>query len=157
MKKAFTMMEIIFTIAVIGILSAIAIPKMFANKKDAEITVLKEQLRTIRTGLEAYAGEQLLLEGIKKYPKSLCDPTSDCSGTSHLFKFLSNIDIPHRNLVKSGKNFVFWQAGKEIMIMNDYKITSGYAFSYDLNTGEIKCISKSANGYSSLPCSDLGE
>lgn len=157
MKKAFSMIEIIFVIAVIGILSAIAIPKMFANKKDAEITVLKEQLRTIRTGLEAYAGEQLLTEGAKKYPSSLCDPTSNCNGRSHLFKFLSNIDIPHRDLVKSGKNFVFWGAGKEIMIMNDYKTKKGYAFSYNSSNGELKCISKNSDGYSSLPCSDLGE
>ena len=38
-KKAFTMIELIFVIVVIGILAAIAIPKLAASRNDAEATV----------------------------------------------------------------------------------------------------------------------
>lgn len=157
MKKAFSMIEMIFAIAVIGILSAIAIPKMMANRETAQLVKLKEQIEAIRKGIEAYAGNQYIETGIKKYPNSLCDPNSNCNTSSHLFRFLTNIDIPHRDIVRNGRNFVFWGAGKEIMIMEDYKIKKGYAFSYNSSNGEFKCINKNSDGYSSLPCKDLGE
>lgn len=38
MKKAFTMIEVIFVIVIIGILASVAIPKLAATRDDAEIT-----------------------------------------------------------------------------------------------------------------------
>ncbi len=39
MKQAFTMIELIFVIVIIGILSAVAIPKLIANRDDATATI----------------------------------------------------------------------------------------------------------------------
>jgi len=39
MKKAFTMIELIFVIVIIGILAVIAIPKLMANRDDAKKVV----------------------------------------------------------------------------------------------------------------------
>lgn len=52
MKKAFTMIEIIFVIVIIGILSGIAIPKMLGLRTDAKITNLKEQVASVKSGIE---------------------------------------------------------------------------------------------------------
>jgi len=51
MKKAFTMIELVFVIVVIGILSMIAIPKFSATRDDATITRAKSIVSNIRTAL----------------------------------------------------------------------------------------------------------
>ena len=40
MKKAFTMIELIFVIVILGILAAVAIPKLSATRNDAKISAL---------------------------------------------------------------------------------------------------------------------
>ena len=51
MKKAFTMIELIFVIAVIGILAGIAVPKFAATRSDAEITKAKATVASIKAAL----------------------------------------------------------------------------------------------------------
>lgn len=50
-KKAFTMIEIVFVIVVLGILAAIAVPKLAVTRKDALITKGKSDIASIRSGI----------------------------------------------------------------------------------------------------------
>ncbi len=50
-RKAFTMVELVFVIVVIGILSAIAIPKFAATRDDATITKAIATLGSVRSAL----------------------------------------------------------------------------------------------------------
>jgi len=50
-RKAFTMIELVFVIVVIGILSAIAIPKFAATRDDAIITKAVATLGSVRSAL----------------------------------------------------------------------------------------------------------
>ena len=51
MKSAFTMIELVFVIVVIGILATIAIPKFSATRDDATITKAKTTLASLRSAL----------------------------------------------------------------------------------------------------------
>ncbi len=59
-KKAFTMIELIFVIVVIGILSAIAVPKMAATRDDAQITKGLSTLASVRSAIATERQKQIL-------------------------------------------------------------------------------------------------
>lgn len=63
-QKGFTLMELMVVIAIIGVLVAIALPKMSQSTKSAKIATAKANIRTVMGALEAYAADH---EG--KYPK----------------------------------------------------------------------------------------
>lgn len=50
-KYAFTMIEMIFVIVVLGILAAVAVPKMAATRTDAEITKGRADISSIRSAI----------------------------------------------------------------------------------------------------------
>ncbi len=60
MKKAFTMMELVFVIVIIGILSAIAIPKLAATRDDAIITKARTTLSAVRNSIASERQKRIL-------------------------------------------------------------------------------------------------
>jgi len=62
MKKAFTMIELVFVIVVIGILSAIAIPKFAVTRNDAVESKAKSTVAAMRTAL-AMERQKRILQG----------------------------------------------------------------------------------------------
>ena len=53
-KKAFTMIEVIFVIVIIGILAAVAIPKLAATRDDAKMTRRAQATMTSASEIAAY-------------------------------------------------------------------------------------------------------
>ncbi len=70
MKKAFTLIEIIFVLVVIGILASIAIPRFSVSVNDAKLTRAKVQIASVRSGI-ANAYSTNILAGVLAYPQSL--------------------------------------------------------------------------------------
>ncbi len=53
-KKAFTMLELVFILVILGILAAVAIPKISASREDAKLVALKSDVNTLKTSFPAY-------------------------------------------------------------------------------------------------------
>lgn len=81
MKKAFTMIELIFVMVILGILTAIAIPRFAGVREDAVISKGKAEVASIRAGL-ALLKSQRLLEGNTTLPSKLDAATANDAGAS---------------------------------------------------------------------------
>lgn len=75
MKKAFTLIELVFVIVILGILATVAIPKLIVTRDDAEIAKAKSQIAAVRSGIQLKRNE-MILSGTQGYPTSLED--GDC-------------------------------------------------------------------------------
>lgn len=74
MKKAFTLIELVFVIVILGILATVAIPKLIVTRDDAEIAKAKSQIAAVRSGIQLKRNE-MILSGTQGYPTSLEDGT----------------------------------------------------------------------------------
>ena len=60
MKKAFTMVELVFVIVVIGILSAIAVPKFAATRDDAIVSKAMAEVAAMRSAIATERQKRIL-------------------------------------------------------------------------------------------------
>lgn len=57
-RSGFTMIELVFIIVILGILGAIAVPKMAASRNDAKAVAIKSDIGTITQALPAWVMSQ---------------------------------------------------------------------------------------------------
>jgi len=60
LKQAFTMMELIFVIVIIGILVSVAVPKLSVTREDAVTLKMKTTISTLRTAIAVEEQARLL-------------------------------------------------------------------------------------------------
>jgi len=62
-KKGFTLLELVFVIAILGIIAAFAIPKLLDSRSDAVVSTIKQDIATISTSIQSF---YMINNGISK-------------------------------------------------------------------------------------------
>ncbi|MBD3791733.1 MAG: type II secretion system protein [Campylobacterales bacterium] len=69
-RKAFTMVELVFVIVVIGILAAIAIPKLAVTRDDAVITKAINTVAAVRSAIATERSKNILMGNYDDFNKT---------------------------------------------------------------------------------------
>lgn len=80
MKKAFTMIEIVFVLVILGILAGIAMPKLFLTRSDALVLKARDEVAKVNAALLAHGQEQMYKTGFISFPYFNCDAKVKGSG-----------------------------------------------------------------------------
>lgn len=72
-EKGFTLIELIMVTIILGVLSAVAIPRYMGTVANAEEAVEDAIISSVLAGLETYAIEQLFENGRKSWPDNPFD------------------------------------------------------------------------------------
>ncbi|MBN1226878.1 MAG: prepilin-type N-terminal cleavage/methylation domain-containing protein [Deltaproteobacteria bacterium] len=76
-QRGFTLIELMIVVAIIGILSAIAIPNFMTFRMKAKTAEAKSNLGSIRTCEESYRAENDVYFAVTRYPSPAATGSSD--------------------------------------------------------------------------------
>ena len=130
-RKAFTMLELIFVIVIIGILATIAVPRLWVTRDDAIITKGRADVSTIRSAL-ATDRQKRMLEGNSTIRQKLDNAANNTEDVA-LFTDLLEYGIYSKN--RSGH----WKktgANTYVFITGD---GTNVTFTYNTNNGTFDC------------------
>jgi general secretion pathway protein G len=88
-KNAFTMIELVFVIAILGILASVAIPKFVVTRTDAQVSKGRSDISSIRSAIMTER-QSRLIKGDSSWINSLSHETSklfDGNGTVELLMY----------------------------------------------------------------------
>ena len=133
MKKAFTMVELVFVIVILGILASVAIPKLGNTKTQAEKTTARANVSAIRSAILSERQSQIV-KGINSYIPKLSN-SSDILFTGDGSRTLLTYGIA------SGTNSGKWSADDDTYKKYTFHIDAeSISFTYDSDSGKFTCV-----------------
>ena len=138
MKHAFTMIELVFVIVVIGILAAIAIPKFAVTRDDANIVKGKSTVANIQSGLVTERTRRIM-RGESRYPATLDSAANNTEGEA---LFTEVLEYPVRAKHSAGG----WQKTGNLTYDFYVNNTTTVTFTYDGDSNSTE--------YGTFNCSD---
>ncbi|ATB70088.1 hypothetical protein SJPD1_1983 [Sulfurospirillum diekertiae] len=146
MKLAFTMIELVFVIVILGILGAVAFPKMAPFIEDAKMARGQSNVAAIRSAISNERGKNML-NGVVAFPQILDDAAKDTSGES-LFDGNATVSILQYPLYSKASGG-FWMKKSDNGATTQYRYylsDSRYVdFNYTRATGNFDCAHNAAN------------
>ena len=147
-KNAFTMIELVFVIVVLGILAAVALPKFAATRNDAVLAKAKADVSAIRSSIVTER-QSRLIKGDSTWITKLSNGGNLFTGSDSNHTLLSYGITPGE-----------WAHGAVTASTDTYTFTTGgsvYTFVYSnsnaaaANRGTFKCTGVTGTGN----CSDI--
>jgi len=153
-RNAFTMIEVIFVVVIIGILAAVALPKMGDSVKQAQISAAKADVMALRSAI-LNERQKRLMRGENSYIATLSSGSTLFGGDStqanypQLFKYPKPV---------SSSN---WSAGATVATggTEAYTFTvdsTPVVFTYFQNNGTFTC-NRNATGDAGTYCKAITE
>ena len=148
-KNAFTMIEMVFVIVILGILAAIAIPRFATTRTDAMISKGRADIASIRSAIVTERQTQLI-KGLNTYM-----PKLSIGGGANLF---TGSDA-NRTLLMYGISADEWQNTATVAGTSDtYTITISnvtLTFTYTVADGTFSCSTTLGNDDQDALCKNL--
>ena len=139
-RLAFSFVELIFVIVVIGILSSVLLTQTASSKDDAYIAKFRSDVSSIRSAIALYKSNQLLL-GSTSYPSQLDDvSTAMINSTQPLFSKILQYPIysTPNNTPQNGKISKLSQSDT-LERYNFWIENRGVVFTYSSSDGSFDC------------------
>jgi type II secretory pathway pseudopilin PulG len=110
MRNSFTLLEILFAILIIAILSSVAVPKFMDSLDNANILKIRADISLIRVNIIEYKDNQLLKASNASYPPNLDTILNSLNissewiknGTIYTIKVNSNNSVEFKYLNSTG-------------------------------------------------------
>jgi general secretion pathway protein G len=153
-KKAFTMVEVIFVIVIIGILTTIAIPRLSASRDDAVITKARTTVASVRNAL-AMQRQKRILRGEFAPIKAVGGGTNVFGNFDNNTTLPSVLEYPILSEPNTKDRWSFsggtGKNGRDQYIFNS---TLGEVF-FEVVNGKFECDSALTNNTNSNGCTQL--
>jgi len=152
-RKAFTMVELIFVIVIIGILAGVAIPRLSATRDDAVITKARTTVATVRNALA--------MERQKRILRGDFTPITAVGGTTNVFgHFDNNATLPsvleYPVLSENGKDKWSFSDGTGKSGRDQYIFDSSLGKVYfEIVNGKFECDSSLTDNNNTNGCKQL--
>jgi len=146
-KKAFTMIELIFVIVVLGILAAVALPKLADTKNQADIASGRADIATIRSAIVNERQTQLV-KGINTWIPKLSD------NSTTLFRGDGDRTLLMYG-IKAGSSTDGWTSDNTFLVYEYGVNGTKTQFTYEPDNGTFTCSTTAGNAEQNALCKNL--